>query len=55
VKYPATFHIGFGQESEEKVNEIYKRLIDDGFSASPPKEPMHGPSMLRRLEALPLR
>lgn len=37
VKYPATFHIGFGQESEEKVNEIYKRLIDDGFSANPPE------------------
>src|SRR5262245_10863289 len=26
VKYPASFHIGFRQESEEKVNEIYQRL-----------------------------
>ena len=31
VKYPATFHVGFAQESEERVNEINKRLKDDGF------------------------
>src|SRR5438132_13724613 len=37
VKYPGTFHIGFIQESEEKVNEIHQRLIADGFDAPPPQ------------------
>lgn len=37
VAYPATFHIGFGQESEEKVNEIYQQLKDDGFDVKPPE------------------
>ena len=31
VKYPATFHIGFGQEREEGVNEINRRLKEGGF------------------------
>jgi catechol 2,3-dioxygenase-like lactoylglutathione lyase family enzyme len=37
VKYPSTFHIGFGQESEERVNEIYQRLKDDDFDVAPPQ------------------
>lgn len=37
VVYPKTFHIGFGQESEERVNEIYQRLKDDGFEVDPPQ------------------
>jgi catechol 2,3-dioxygenase-like lactoylglutathione lyase family enzyme len=37
VAYPSTFHIGFIQESDEKVNEIHRRLIDDGFDAPPPQ------------------
>lgn len=37
VKYPGTFHIGFSQESEERVNEIYQRLKDDGFDVNPPQ------------------
>ena len=41
VKYPATFHIGFGQESEEGVNEINRRLKDDGFDVPPPSR-QHG-------------
>ena len=41
VKYPATFHIGFGQESEQRVNEINKRLKDDGFEVPPPSR-QHG-------------
>jgi catechol-2,3-dioxygenase len=41
VRYPATFHIGFGQESEERVNEINKRLKDDGFDVPPPSR-QHG-------------
>ena len=41
VQYPATFHIGFAQESEEKVNEINQRLKADGFDVAPPKR-AHG-------------
>ncbi len=31
LKYPAGFHIGFIQESEERVNEINQRLREDGY------------------------
>ena len=41
VKYPATFHIGFGQESESRVNEINQRLKADGYEVSPPSK-QHG-------------
>jgi lactoylglutathione lyase len=41
VKYPATFHTGFGQESEERVNEINQRLKDDGYDVPPPAR-LHG-------------
>jgi catechol 2,3-dioxygenase-like lactoylglutathione lyase family enzyme len=41
VKYPATFHIGFIQESEERVNEINRRLKEDGFDVPPPSR-QHG-------------
>ena len=37
VKYPSNFHIGFIQESEERVNEINQRLRDDGFEVEPPQ------------------
>lgn len=37
VKYPKTFHIGFIQESEERVNELYERLKADGFDVEPPQ------------------
>jgi catechol 2,3-dioxygenase-like lactoylglutathione lyase family enzyme len=37
VRYPATFHIGFAQPSEERVNEINQRLRDDGFDVQPPQ------------------
>ena len=40
VRYPASFHIGFIQESEERVNEINRRLQEDGFDVAPP-ERMH--------------
>lgn len=36
VSYPATFHIGFGQASEEQVNELNERLRADGFAVEPP-------------------
>ena len=41
VEYPETFHIGFIQESEEKVNEINRRLKEDGFDVPPPDR-QHG-------------
>lgn len=37
VKYPATFHIGFMQESDEKVNAINRRLREDGFDVRLPE------------------
>lgn len=41
VEYPGAFHIGFMQDSREKVDAMYRRLIDDGFAADPPRE-FHG-------------
>lgn len=41
VSYPATFHIGFIQESEEQVNEINRRLKEDGFDVPEPSR-QHG-------------
>jgi lactoylglutathione lyase len=41
VKYPVSFHIGFIQESEGRVNEINQRLKDDGFDVKPPRR-FHG-------------
>ena len=37
VTYPPNFHIGFMQESEERVNRINRRLKADGFDVKPPK------------------
>lgn len=41
VAYPGAFHIGFMQDTQEKVNEIYERLKADGFEPQPPRE-FHG-------------
>jgi len=41
VEYPGTFHIGFFMESEERVDEVYRRLREDGYDAAPP-ERHHG-------------
>lgn len=41
VKYPGSFHIGFIQETEERVNEINQRLRDDGFDVPAPRR-FHG-------------
>jgi len=41
VAYPDTFHIGFIQESEERVNEVNRRLKDDGYDVPPPSR-QHG-------------
>ncbi|MGG1398096.1 VOC family protein [Bacillus salipaludis] len=35
ANYPKTFHIGFIQPSDDKVNKIYQRLKDDGFDVKP--------------------
>jgi catechol 2,3-dioxygenase-like lactoylglutathione lyase family enzyme len=37
VEYPGTFHIGFFVESEEKVDEINRRLREDGHDVAPPE------------------
>jgi len=41
VKYPATFHVGFIQESEQEVDEINRTLKADGFDVPPPSR-QHG-------------
>ena len=41
VRYPATFHVGFIQPSEERVNEINRRLKEDGIAVPPPSR-QHG-------------
>ena len=41
VRYPANFHIGFGQENEDQVDELNRRLREDGFSV-PPASNQHG-------------
>jgi catechol-2,3-dioxygenase len=41
VKYPGAFHIGFIQETEERVNEINRRLKEDGHDVPPPSR-QHG-------------
>jgi catechol-2,3-dioxygenase len=41
VRYPATFHVGFIQESEEAVNKINAQLKADGYDVPPPSR-QHG-------------
>lgn len=41
VRYPESFHIGFGQPSAEHVNEINARLKADGYEVEPPQR-AHG-------------
>ncbi|MFD1066834.1 VOC family protein [Oceanobacillus locisalsi] len=41
VQYPKTFHIGFPQESREKVDQINSQLKEDGYEVEPPIE-AHG-------------
>jgi catechol 2,3-dioxygenase-like lactoylglutathione lyase family enzyme len=41
VHYPASFHIGFIQESEAQVDEINQRLKADGYDVPPPRR-FHG-------------
>jgi lactoylglutathione lyase len=41
VEYPGAFHVGFMQDSPERVDAIYRRLKADGFDADPPRD-FHG-------------
>ena len=41
MKYPSSFHIGFIQPSQERVNEINQRLKYDGFKVDAPAH-LHG-------------
>jgi lactoylglutathione lyase len=41
VEYPGNFHVGFIQESEERVNEINRRLKEDGYDVPAPDR-QHG-------------
>jgi len=41
VRYPGAFHIGFIQETPAKVDEIHRRLTDDGYEAESPRK-LHG-------------
>lgn len=41
VRYPGAFHIGFGQESPEQVDEINRRLRADGYDVPAPSR-QHG-------------
>ena len=41
LTYPPGFHIGFIQESEERVNQINQSLRDDGHDVPKPSR-MHG-------------
>lgn len=36
VSYPGFFHVGFPQESEQQVDEMYRRLKADGFEVTSP-------------------
>jgi lactoylglutathione lyase len=38
VEYPDAFHVGFLEESEERVREVEQRLKDDGFEPTARRE-----------------
>jgi len=38
VTYPGNFHVGFFVESAEVVDEINRRLREDGFDVEPPEQ-----------------
>ena len=40
-RYPGTFHIGFFIESEKTVDEIHRRLKEDGFDVPAPERNNH--------------
>ena len=42
VAYPSTFHIGFFVESAAQVDEINRRLREDGHAVELPEQHNHG-------------
>jgi lactoylglutathione lyase len=40
-KYPGTFHIGFFIESKKSVDELNRRLKEDGFEVPAPEDTGH--------------
>ena len=38
VTYPADFHLGFRQATEEQVNQLHQRLVADGFEVDAPSK-----------------
>jgi catechol-2,3-dioxygenase len=40
-KYPGTFHIGFFIESKNSVDELNRRLKEDGFEVPAPEDTGH--------------
>jgi catechol 2,3-dioxygenase-like lactoylglutathione lyase family enzyme len=41
VAYPGAFHVGFMQDSREKVDEIFEKLKAGGLDPQPPRD-FHG-------------
>jgi catechol 2,3-dioxygenase-like lactoylglutathione lyase family enzyme len=41
AEYPGAFHVGFMQDSRERVDEIHKQLVSAGFDVEPPRK-FHG-------------
>jgi len=41
VTYPKEFHVGFFQNTKERVDEIFERLQADGYASRKPKN-LHG-------------
>jgi catechol-2,3-dioxygenase len=41
AKYPGTFHIGFFIGGKETVDELYRRLKEDGFDVPAPEDTGH--------------
>ena len=41
VVYPGSFHIGFFVDSREAVDDVHRRLKDDGFDVPSPEDTGH--------------
>lgn len=41
VEYPGIFHVGFFVASREEVDDVNRRLKEDGFEVAPPEDTGH--------------
>lgn len=41
VAYPGMFHIGFFVDSKKTVNEVHRRLTEDGYTVPAPTQSSH--------------